>query len=70
MKRGILLGIVSALVLFASSVPVGAATTSGTSSIAHWGTCTVDLIGYGAVNGRGTLVSTPSGQLVSCATST
>jgi hypothetical protein len=64
MKRGILVGVACALVLFASSVPVGAATTSGTSTIAHRGTCTVDLTGYGSVNGRGTLVSTPSGQLV------
>jgi hypothetical protein len=64
MKRRILLGIASALVLSAVSTPVAAAATSNASSIVHKGACTVDLNGYGAVDGRGTLVSTAKGQIV------
>jgi hypothetical protein len=42
----------------------GAAASPRSSSDVHRGTCTVELAGYGAVNGRGTIVTTASGQLV------
>jgi hypothetical protein len=56
---------IASLLLFLGVVSGAAASTSsGSSTAVHRGTCTVDLTGYGAVNGRGTLVTTASGQLV------
>jgi hypothetical protein len=56
---------IAALLLFLGVVSTAAAATSdATSTEVKKGTCTVDLPGYGAVSGRGTLVTTASGQLV------
>jgi hypothetical protein len=62
MKHGFLAAIASVLLFL--GVPLGAAASSSTTSSTHRGTCTVELTGYGAVNGRGTLVTTTSGQVV------
>jgi hypothetical protein len=54
---------IASLLLFLGIVSGAAASTSTTAST-HRGTCTVELPSSGAVNGRGTLVTTTSGQVV------
>jgi hypothetical protein len=56
---------VSALasLLLLLGVASSADASSGATTV-HRGTCTVELSGYGAVDGRGTLVTTASGQTV------
>jgi hypothetical protein len=54
---------IASLLLFLGIVSGAAASPSATAST-HRGTCTVELPSYGAINGRGTLVTTTSGQVV------
>jgi hypothetical protein len=55
-----------AFVTLVLAIVSGAAASPSSASSTHVdrGTCTVDLAGYGAVDGRGTLVTTASGQVV------
>jgi hypothetical protein len=56
--------IASLLLLLGVVSGAAASTGSAASAGVHRGTCTVELTGFGAVNGRGMLVTTASGHVV------
>jgi hypothetical protein len=56
--------IAALLLLLGVASGAAASTSRAASTDVHRGTCSVDLPGYGAVNGGGTLVTTTNGQLV------
>ena len=64
MKHRLLPAIASALLFLGVTSGAGAATSTPSASEVHRGTCTVELSGFGAPTGRGTLVTTSSGRII------